>query len=206
MRSVLIYWLALFPAFGGLNDNVPSHCTCAENRKSDGWCAVCKKGYLVGREIKSARLFEAVDAHGHDVQAERFLCESCKKAHTTDGYCDACRIGFVKGKAYLSRLTYEIARARRIDVEELPCDQCKKLAAEYGWCEDCGCGFIGHAAIARRADYAIAEAAWKNLLASLGLLSKCETCAVANFTGGKCLKCKLSYKTGVPVPLPDRPP
>lgn len=205
MCMILFILTASLPSLGGINDNPNKTCNCEENRKKDGWCSVCKKGYLAGLEIKSALLFETMDAHGHDVQVERFICETCKKSYASDGYCEQCRIGFVKQRAFLSRLTYEIARGKHVVIEELPCENCKKMAAKYGWCEECGCGFVGHVAITERPTYAIVETEWKKLLSAIELISKCETCGLAYFTGGKCLKCNLSYKTGQAVEMTTKP-
>ena len=43
-----------------------AECTCVAAKLSNAWCESCKVGYLAGLRIPSERLFDTLDAHGHD--------------------------------------------------------------------------------------------------------------------------------------------
>jgi len=180
----------------------PADCTCAKVSHDGGWCAACKVGYVAGVKIKSAMLFEAVDAHGHDIIPERIKCETCKKAMASDGYCERCRMGFVDKQAYLSRLTYHVAKGRTTKTSDLACGTCRKNAKSTGWCDACGRGMIGHIAVDRHDEFVKAAKAFRRLLEAIRKLSECETCAVAQFTGGRCRKCNISYSQPPPRDKP----
>lgn len=171
-------------------------CTCASARPRGGWCDACKVGYLAGIKIPSYALFEAIDAHGHDVKPDRIQCASCQWAMATDGYCERSRMGFVNKQAYLSRLTYELARGKPTSVDQLTCAACRAHAGRYGWCEACERGMIGNVAIRDRQDFAKTTVEFRRLLQAIRKLADCETCAVALFTGGTCMKCGISYTIG----------
>jgi len=171
-------------------------CTCPEAKTKNGWCGLCRIGYVAGLPIKSAMLFEAMDAHGHDIDPERILCPSCRKALETDGFCDICRMGFLEKKAYLSRLTYHVAKGAQTDPARLSCPVCRKNTESQGWCGTCKRGMIGHVAVSDPKDFDQAAKEFERLFAALKMLDRCETCAVAFFTKGTCLTCNVSYKPG----------
>ena len=179
--------------------NAPEDCTCAKVEHDGGWCAACEVGYVAGVKIKSAMLFEAADAHGHDIIPERIKCETCKKAMASDGYCERSRMGFVDSQAYLSRLTYHVAKGRATEPSNLACSTCRKNAKHAGWCDACRRGMIGHIAIDRHDDFVEAAKAYRRLLEAVRKLATCETCAVAHFTGGRCLKCNVSRSERQPA-------
>ena len=64
-------------------------------------------------------LFEALDAHGHRIDPETLDCDSCRLAYVSDGYCEDHRRGWIRGLAYLTPLTYYLARGER-DLEDQP--------------------------------------------------------------------------------------
>ena len=183
----------------GLQASLPADCSCELAKKKDGWCRQCKVGYVASIQVPSAALFEALDAHGHDIDPKRLRCASCKKALENDGFCDRCRMGFVKKQAYLSRLTYYVARGKVTERSKITCATCRKNAQTYGWCESCKVGRIGNFALDKKADLEEAQKAFKLLERAIRMLDRCETCAVALFTGGRCRACKLTYRNGNPV-------
>jgi len=174
-------------------------CTCAVTKLSGGWCGACKFGHIAGFKITSEQLFEALDAHGHDIDPNRILCPSCKKALDSDGYCEPCRMGFVGKKAYLSRLTYALARGRPHDLSQLSCATCKKNGQRFGWCETCKVGMLGNVAISERKEFERGTNEIELLLSAVEKLEKCESCAVALFAGGRCLTCMIAYHAGQPI-------
>jgi hypothetical protein len=185
--SVLAVVLA---ACGGTPESVrpPPH--------ADGWCAECNAGFIASIRVPSRDLFETLDAHGHDVDPAAFTCEGCKEALRTGGFCDRCRMGFVGGQAYLSRLTYHVARARVEDPATIACAACRTNAAGHGWCGACGVGRIGPLVLATREDLAETWKALERLHRAIAELERCETCGVALFTGGRCRDCGRSFRDG----------
>jgi hypothetical protein len=102
-------------------------CTCARARLRNGWCDACRVGYVAGVPVRSAMLFEALDAHGHDIDPASIECAECRAAIGTDGFCPACRRGFVKGQLYFSRLTYAIANGSFVDPVAITCPHCRGI-------------------------------------------------------------------------------
>ncbi len=185
----------LLVAFSGAQ-SAPPDCTCAASKLKGGWCKVCRVGHLASIKIESEMLFENLDAHGHDIDPSRLQCEVCKKAIKTDGYCDACRMGFVRGLAYLSRLTYHLARGVARDVPAIQCATCRNNAVHFGWCDLCKVGMIGNVTIAEKGDFERAVPEFQRLLEARKMMKTCEMCAVALFADGYCLTCKKSYLGG----------
>jgi len=85
-------------------------CTCELERQRSGWCEACELGYVAGVTIRSKELYDALDAHGHDVDVAGLACSSCREAARTDGFCTQHSRGFVGGRLYVSRLAYHAAR------------------------------------------------------------------------------------------------
>jgi hypothetical protein len=137
---------------------IASVCTCELERQRNGWCAVHNLGYVADYTIRSKALYDALDAHGHDVDVAGMPCESCREAARTDGFCTKHARGFVGGRAYLSRLAYHLARGERDKVQaELgllatamqTVDRCELCAAAMiidGTCPKCRLSYqAGHA-------------------------------------------------------------
>jgi len=58
---------------------------------------------------------------------------------------------------------------------------------------------VGTLVCADRQDFEEATRAVALLLKAVLRLEKCERCAIATFTGGRCRLCKLAYRDGEPV-------
>lgn len=174
-------------------------CTCAQARLKHQWCAACKVGYVAGVRIESALLYEEIDAHGHDIDPAKIECPSCQKALAQDGYCEKCRMGFVRRQAYLSRLTYFVAKGETRDPATISCKTCRKNAESHGWCDECAVGMVGNVALKRREDFEPAARAYDVLRAAVSTLKRCETCAVAMILDGRCPTCRISYRDGAKV-------
>ncbi|MBI1825934.1 MAG: hypothetical protein HYR83_06055 [Planctomycetes bacterium] len=110
-------------------------------------------------------------------------------------------MGYVKNQAYLSRLTYLLARNEHTNLELIDCPACRVNAAKFGWCEKCRRGMVGNTAFTDRTEYDRAVTEIQRLFNAIELLKKCETCAVASFSDGICSTCKLQYKNGKASPL-----
>jgi hypothetical protein len=108
--------LLLLAAWGSLGPGrrpaTAPACTCALERARNGWCEACVVGYVAEQPIRSKTLYDALDAHGHDVDLSSFACADCRAAADADGYCERHERGFVGGRAYLSRLAYHLARGQ----------------------------------------------------------------------------------------------
>jgi len=159
---------ALFAAWSSIERHetrgaaVASACTCALERQRSGWCAACGVGYVAAREIRSKALYDALDAHGHDVDVPGLACSSCREAARTDGYCATHGRGFVGGRAYLSRLAYHVARGEPEKIErELVllekaletlerCELCAAAMVLDGTCPKCRLSYSNGSASAAR--------------------------------------------------------
>ncbi len=172
----------------------PHDCTCEAAKLSSRWCHACEIGYVAGIPIKSEFLYEVLDPHGHNIDPERIQCPSCKLAMKQDGYCRRCAMGFVRGQAYMSRLTYHLAKGTPIVPDKIGCATCRKNAEAYGWCRACRLGMVGHVAIVNLSDYQFAVRAFETLQAALHKMKECEKCAAAMIAGGYCPTCKISYR------------
>ena len=203
MRCTTI-WLTALVAVLAVADALAADCTCKAARLNGGWCSECNVGYVAAVGIESADLFEALDAHGHEIDPQRIECSSCQKALRSDGFCERCRMGFVKKQAYLSRLTYHLALGKQTAAENITCKTCTDLAGKTGWCDKCRIGWIGFVSTDRKKDYAKAARAYAIVVAAVKMLQKCDTCAVAMVTGARCPSCNLFYKDGKPTEPPDR--
>lgn len=177
----------------------PSHdpnapCTCADAKERNGWCSKCNVGYIAGRRVEYAKLFETLDPHGHDFMLESLKCPVCHNAAGSEGYCDDCRIGFVHQMAYFTRLTYGLAQGRTIDPASLSCAVCRANMAESGWCDACGRGMVGNVAYSDRAVFDSTAREYKVLLAAIERAPTCEICACAMVVHRSCPICGISYE------------
>jgi hypothetical protein len=124
-------------------------CTCELERARSGWCAACRVGYVAERRIESRELYDALDAHGHDIDAPSLECATCRAAAQTDGFCEPHLRGFVGGRAYLSRLAYHLARnesalvPRELEILDQAiattqrCELCAAAMVIDGYCPKC---------------------------------------------------------------------
>ena len=168
--------------------------TCRMASTNNGWCDVCRVGYLATVEIRSARLFEALDANGHDFPEPGATgCVVCREAWTTNGYCHDCRIGFVGGHGYFTKLTYLLAKGAVRDPAKITCGVCAKAS---GWCNACGHGMVGNVAFRDKKDYAAARKQFELLLRAVKESERCEMCSMLLFYGGVCRACDITYQNG----------
>ena len=134
---------------------IASVCTCELERQRNGWCAVHALGYVADFTIRSQALYDALDAHGHDVDVVGMPCATCREAARTDGFCARHVRGFVGGRAYLSRLAYHLARGEPEEVRaELGvlatavqtverCELCAAAMVVDGTCPRCRLSYEG---------------------------------------------------------------
>jgi len=175
-----------------------SSCKCEFNKLHNGWCEACKKGYVAGILVPSAMLLEALDAHGHDFDPASIKCKTCQEAIKTQGFCDRDNMGFIHNLAYVSRLTYHLAKGTPMDVSKLTCKKCRQFARKHGWCEACHRGMAGNVVFTNRNDFEQAARQIDFLMSVIKMIDRCEMCAVARFTGGKCPKCNILYERDQP--------
>ncbi|MHC4217860.1 MAG: hypothetical protein ACYSU7_05325 [Planctomycetota bacterium] len=181
-------------------------CTCPAARITNGWCRPCEVGYVASVEVRSAILYETLDAHGHDIDPNSIECESCQSALKVDGFCERCRWGFVSTKLYFSRLTYHLARGEVKDVSKLTCRTCAKNAGrtklpleDQGWCARCKIGMVGNTAFKDRKEFERASKELKRLLLAIRAAERCEYCGPALFMDTTCVTCGTTYKDGKKV-------
>ncbi len=177
-------------------------CTCDDARLVNGWCEAHAVGFVAGLEIRSAELFETLDAHGHVIAPEFIRCTRCLEARETDDFCEEHRMGFVDGLAYLSPLTYHLAKGEVKELSRIACPVCKKNAESYGWCPKCNVGMVGHFEIRDPESFKKLSRAYDTLLSARDTVARCELCASAMVVDGRCPVCKITYKDGKPIELP----
>jgi hypothetical protein len=177
----------------------PHTASCEEARRINGWCDAENAGYVASVQIRSRFLYEVLDAHGHEIIPAKVTCETCRKALATDGYCPAHKMGFVHGEAFMSSLTYHLARARTIDPEKITCPVCRKHTHGIGWCDADNVGIAGSFAVDDRQEFAELEKAYALLLAAVEMSSKCERCAGAMITDCYCSIHRVTYDKGRPI-------
>jgi hypothetical protein len=175
---------------------------CEEARRTNGWCKAANAGYVASVEIRSRYLYEALDTHGHRIVRTAVTCETCRKALETDDYCPGHRMGYVGGRAFMSAITYQLARARKIDPATITCPICREHTQEIGWCEKDQVGLAGYFAVSDRKQFAELAQAYAILLEAVETLPKCETCAAAIITNGYCTTHRLWYQSGLPSASP----
>ena len=190
----LLYALLLF---GGAAESVtPGRCSCAQALENGGWCDVHEIGFIGSVEVDSRLLFDALDAHGHTVDPATFDCPSCREAIATAGFCATHRIGFFEGKAYFSRLSYSLARGRRLVPAAVECPTCRRHMAARGWCATCGVGMVGNVAIHDRRDFDEVDRALSIVESANRVAARCEHCAMAMVTDTQCPVCGIRYEGG----------
>jgi hypothetical protein len=202
MTLVLALALGLAPAPSG------GTCTCLTDSVCNGWCGACRVGYVAAVQIRSRQLFEALDAHGHEIDPGSFTCATCRIALQRDGFCASCNWGFIGGLLYYSRLSYLLARGEPRGRDALACPDCLKhslcrsLPLEKDrWCERCGIGMVGNVAFRDRREFDAASKEFELLLRAVKESARCEDCAVAMFMGATCHKCGLTWSDGVANPV-----
>ncbi len=169
---------------------------CEEAKRTNLWCSAGNVGYVAGIAIRSPFLYEALDAHGHDVEPAAMTCEICRKAVASHGFCLAHRLGFVGGQAYVSPLTYYLARSRTIEPAELSCGACLRHTKGIGWCDPHRVGIAGHFALDNREEFDQMQKAYGILLAAVEASSRCERCAAAMVAEGYCAIHRVHYQDG----------
>jgi hypothetical protein len=141
-------------------------------------------------------MYDALDAHGHAIDPQRITCKTCLIGIESDGYCPACRIGYIQRKAYLSRLTYYVAKGSVISASRLTCDRCLSHCGRTGWCDTCSVGIVGNVAHGDRADFDALAEEYGKVVSAVSKLDQCESCAVASLTNGRCIPCRVVFENG----------
>ena len=158
------------------------------------WCPRCNVGYIAGKRIEFARLFETLDPHGHELDPNSLTCASCQSALRDDGFCASCGMGFLRGQAYFTRLTHSLAFGKAVESSTITaCATCRSNFISGGWCEHCGRGFVGNIAITDRTQFETAAREFRTLLAALDRAQVCELCGCAMVVHRTFPTCKISY-------------
>ncbi len=185
-------------------------CSCSVARQEHRWCAHCEVGYVAGQPVPSRSLFEALDAHGHDIDPTKIRCESCQKALSTDGFCDKCCFGFNGGLLYFSPLSWCVAKGTPRGVAESrpktpsqpqskpakgPCSvEHVGLPKDTQFCESCGEGIVGNVVFTEAHLFDIARDELRCLRLSVARLEECEICAIAQFLRSRCRQCDHDFR------------
>lgn len=194
-------------ACGGTAGEPPSGCVCdAAQGVAESWCEACGIGHVAGFRIESRMLFEALDAHGHDLDPRVMTCTTCVRLMDTGGFCESCRFGWVDQQAYMSRLTYQLALGAVRDPQTVRCLDGDTHAGEAGWCEACGEGRTGNRWFTDRSAYEAARHEVERLRRAVAAAPRCGLCALVILVDGTCPACRIVYRDGVPLEPARRPP
>ena len=169
-------------------------CTCDAIKKAGtGWCEHCAKGLYMGSEVKVEKVYKTLVG---EPAPKEFKCKDCEAAAKKDGWCEKDKVGFAGGKMYASKFAWDLAKGQKVDAATVKCEDCKKLIADKkdGYCPKCEGGLVSGLFFKGKEAYDQAAAAAKLVKESVG--AKCEGCAFAMLTDGKCEKCKAEYKDG----------
>ncbi|MBU0638008.1 MAG: hypothetical protein KKB50_04025 [Planctomycetes bacterium] len=169
---------------------------CSVAKIDGGWCDGCGAGYVAGVKIGSKKLYDALAAK--EIKADAMSCKGCKGAYDKNGQCGHCQVGFVDKQAYRSRVAYHLALGQAKDPAKIKCDSCKLAAKSHGWCGGCQVGLAGNRAYKDKQEYESAVKAHEILVAAAKAAEKCEACAVAMVTDGKCQAHDLKFADGKP--------
>ena len=173
-------------------------CTCKVVCKDgSGWCSPCKEGAVYGVAIKSGKLYKALC--GVEVKDKgKIKCGGCTIALKKNGKCEHCKVTFHDGKYYRSPIAVVLAHGKAVEVKTIKCGGCKKAAdsKKGGFCSPCGTGIVGGMAFMGAKLFQEALMAMNTLVDAAGVAGKCESCATAMVTDGKCDACKVEFKDG----------
>jgi len=173
--------------------------SCEEAKRINAWCTSANVGYVASVPIHSAFLYEVLDAHGHPIIKSEVTCPTCLKAIETDGYCPAHKMGYVLGEAWMSSITWHLARAKPINLKSITCPVCRRHVEGIGWCEKDQRGIAGYFAVTDKKEFEALTAAYQILLQANAMAEKCETCAGAMITDETCPVHHVKYSGGKPV-------
>ena len=173
---------------------------CEAAKRANKWCAAGNVGYVASVPIRSRFLYEALDAHGHDVDPAAMTCAVCRKAVASHGFCAAHRMGYVGGHAFLSPLTYYLARSHPVDPARITCPVCRQHTLGIGWCDAHHVGIAGTFALDDRQEFEEMQKAYAILLAAVETSARCERCAAAMVADGYCAIHRIKYKDGRAAP------
>lgn len=174
-------------------------CPCDDGASLGRWCDTHRLARIGGIEIRSEILFEALDAHGHDVDLESFDCPGCRAAIEQEGFCEDHRVGFVARQAYFSRLTHGLAAGIPRDPSSRDCPTCRKNEASHGWCDACSRGLVGPTQIDDRQEFEAVARSIRLVELANRVALRCEHCAVAVVTDTTCPVCRIRYRDGAPI-------
>lgn len=173
---------------------------CEQARRSNHWCKAANVGFVAGLAIDSRFLYEVLDPHGHTIVASEVRCDVCRRALTANGFCPAHRMGYVGGRAYMTPLTYYLAKGTPINPAALGCPICRKHTQSIGWCDQDRRGIVGTTALTDRGDFDELAKYYDILLAAIRMSATCERCSGAMMADGYCAIHRVKYKDGKPVP------
>lgn len=167
----------------------------------EGFC--CGKGRCFGVPMTSKKLHAALVGHKIDAStASTSPCRDCLKSLKSYGKCD--HRSLVIGKEYGSPVSYRLAKGTPAAEEfvapsSTPCKGCKIAFAEDGRCDSCNVGFVAGRMYEQEEDHRAALHAYKTLAKAAKVATKCEGCAIAIVTDGRCAGCNVSFKDGIQV-------
>jgi hypothetical protein len=197
--SGIVVVAALVAAAGAAAAHEMRTASCEEAKRINGWCTTDDVGFVASVPIHSKFLYEVLDPHGHEIIKAQVTCATCRKAIETDGFCPDHKMGYVGGAAYMSPITWHLARARKLDPATIECPVCRDHMKSIGWCEKDARGIAGYFAVDDRKEFEALQAAYAILLRANDMSKRCERCAGAMITDGYCAIHRVRYDGGKAV-------
>lgn len=195
LSAALALVVLVMPGFAGdeKGKGEAAKCICPDMKATSvAWCAHCKDGKAFGQDVKSEKLVTALS--GKEVKEADLKCADCKAVLKAGGTCTKCKITYLNGKQYQSPVAASLAKGTLLDKAKVTCAGCKALPEKGGICPQCGAAVFSGMVFKGKEDYDKAVRA--NSILATAVTTKCEDCAVAIVTDGKCEKDKATYKDG----------
>jgi hypothetical protein len=146
----------------------------------------------------------------HPITANVSEC-ICKQVSSTGGWCAHCGVGYVASIHVPSADLFDLIDpgGHRIESAAVSCTICIDALKRNAYCDRCRIGYVDGLAYMSKLAYLVAlgEAAPPGALApeqarlhtALGYLARCEYCASAAFSDGRCHVHRIRYRDGKPM-------
>lgn len=170
-----------------------------------GFCDHCKFGMIYATEIKNEKLYDVLAGEdGMINELKNGECQGCKKAAESNGHCDHCGIFVANGHVFLAKTAWQLALGTPVTDADIVkmlkgCPGCGKASKENGFCSGCSMGYVGGNCYKSKDLYDGAVKAIAVFKDAIKDTAKCEQCAIARVSDGKCRACNVTFKDGKPV-------
>ena len=195
MLRTMLTLLSIVAVVGATSPAVAGDCKGCKAVAKKGEGFHCGKGQIFGVKLASQKLYESLA--GKEIDAANIKCAGCKTAVETSGKCEHCKVAMANGRVYHSMVGHTLAKGMPVTAKKAAkCGGCKTAHKENGFCKHCRVGFVAGRVFAAKKVYEAATKAFETLAKAVETAPKCEVCAVAMVTDGRCDSCDVSFKDG----------